>query len=205
MQERRNETANALLGSGLFSEGSSFDIFRLIRALLRRVWAIVMVGVIFAAAGYFFAKATYVESYIVNSTLQFTTTKYIKVADENGKEELVTVVVAYENSNNDSFKYLLKTDIMINQLYEATGKKYGPEQIRNAIAVTETDVKDFFGLQVTGTDPEFCRVLMDAIIDVFPDYLRSQSSTLGISLVNYPTAPAILTALSLLLIVGAVG
>ena len=99
MQDRRSEAANNLLGAGLFSGegGAGFDIFRLIRALLRRVWAIVMVGVIFASAGYFFAKATYVESYIVKSTLQFTTTKYIKVADENGKEELVTVVVAYEN------------------------------------------------------------------------------------------------------------
>ncbi|MBQ8027360.1 MAG: hypothetical protein IJ261_04510, partial [Clostridia bacterium] len=191
MQERRSETANTLLGSGLFSEGSNFDIFRLLRALLRRIWAIVMVGVIFAAAGYFFAKATYVESYVVNATLQFTTTKYIKVADENGKEELVTVVVAYENNNNDSFKYQLKTDIMVNRLYEATGGKYGREQIRNAIAVVDTDVKDFFELQVTGTDAQFCKELMDAIIDVFPDYLRSKSSTLGISLVNYPDDPAV--------------
>ena len=77
MQDSRRDAANSLMGSGLFSESSNFDIFRLIRAILRRIWAIVMVGVIFAAAGYFFAKATYVESYVVNATLQFTTTKYI--------------------------------------------------------------------------------------------------------------------------------
>ena len=80
---------------------------------------------------------------------------------------------------------------MVNRLYEATGKKYGVEQIRGAIAVNQTDVKDFFDLQVTGTDPAFCTELMDEIIDVFPDYLRSKSSTLGISLVNYPTNPTV--------------
>ena len=191
MQERTNETANALLGNGLFNPGSNFDVVRLVRALIRRLWAIVMVGVIFATGGYFFAKATYVESFKVSSTLQFTTTKYIKVSDENGKEELVTVVVNYENSNTDYYRFLLKGDVMVNRLVEATGRKYSAGQIKNAITVSDPGVKGFFGLEVVGTDRDFCSEVMDAIIDTFPDYLRSSASTLGIKLVNYPTDPVV--------------
>ncbi len=193
MQDSRNETANTLLGGGLFNPNGNtdFDFVRLVRALLRRLWAIVMVGVIFAAGGYFFAKATYVESYKVSATLQFTSTKYIKVSDENGKEELVTVVVNYENNDTASYRYQLKTDVMVNRLAEATGGVYSPDQIRNSITVTDTGVDGFFGIEVVGTNKNFCSEIMDAIIDVFPDYLRSSASTLGIKLVNYPTSPIV--------------
>ncbi|MBQ7101123.1 MAG: polysaccharide biosynthesis tyrosine autokinase, partial [Clostridia bacterium] len=189
--DTNNERANALLGNGLFGGGSNFDIIRLIRALIRRVWAIVMVGVIFATGGYFFAKATYVESFVVSSTLQFTTTKYIKVADETGKEELVTVVVDYEDNDYAKYRLLLKSDVMVQRLVTALDKKYSAGEIRSAITITDPGVSGFFGLEVTSTNRDFCSELMEALIDEFPDYLRSSASTLGIRLVNYPTDPTV--------------
>ncbi|MBQ2811628.1 MAG: hypothetical protein IJE63_00115, partial [Clostridia bacterium] len=168
--DTNNERANALLGNGLFGGGSNFDIIRLIRALIRRVWAIVMVGVIFATGGYFFAKATYVESYVVSSTLQFTTTKYIKVADETGKEELVTVVVDYEDNDYAKYRLLLKSDVMVQRLVTALDKKYSAGEIRGAITITDPGVSGFFGLEVTSTNRDFCSELMEALIDEFPDY-----------------------------------
>lgn len=192
MQDTTNDKANALLGNGLFGGGGSgFDLVRLLHALLRRVWAIVMVGVIFAAGGYFFAKATYVENYVVSATLQFTTTKYIKIADATGKEELVTVVVDYEDNDYSKYRLLLKSDVMVQRLVSAMDGKYGAGQIRDAITITDPGVSGFFGLEVSSTDPAFCTALMEALIDEFPDYLRSSASTLGIRLVNYPTNPTV--------------
>ena len=59
MQENQRDSVNSLLGNGLFGGGGGggLDLFKLLRALLRRAWAVVMVGVVFAAAGYFFAKS----------------------------------------------------------------------------------------------------------------------------------------------------
>ena len=125
MQENQRDSVNALLGNGLFGGGGGgLDLFKLLRALLRRAWAVVMVGVVFAAAGYFFAKATYVPTYVEKATLEFTSTKYIKVADATGKEELVTVVVPYENNDISRYSILMKSDAMLYNLSEKLHNEY---------------------------------------------------------------------------------
>ncbi len=91
--------------------------------------------------------------YAINATFQLTTTEYIKVSGENGKEELVMGSHSYDGSYDaKSLADALKTDVMINQLYdllyERTGVDYGREQIRNAIEVKETDTDDLFVLEV---------------------------------------------------------
>ena len=192
MQETQRDSVNALLGNGLFGGGGSgLDLFKLLRALLRRAWAVVMVGVIFAAAGYFFAKATYVPSYIEKATLEFTSTKYIKVADATGKEELVTVVVPYENNDVRRYSLLMKSDAMLYSLSKKLNNEYSIGSLRNAMTLTETTVSGIFGIEVVGGDPVFCTRVMDALLDVFPDYMRTSASTINIRLINYPETPVI--------------
>ena len=190
MQENQRDSVNSLLGNGLFG-GGGLDLFKLLRALLRRAWAVVMVGVVFAAAGYFFAKATYVPTYVEKATLEFTSTKYIKVADATGKEELVTVVVPYENNDVSRYSMLMKSDAMLYNLSEKLKNEYSVGMLRDAMTLTETAVSGIFGLEVSGLDPTFCSKVMDALLDVFPDYMRTSASTINIRLINYPSAPTI--------------
>ncbi|HBL40065.1 MAG TPA: hypothetical protein DDY98_00225, partial [Ruminococcaceae bacterium] len=194
MQEDQRNSVNALLGNGLFGNGGSgggLDLFKLLRALLRRAWAIVMVGVVFAAAGYFFAKASYVPIYTVSATIEFTSTKYIKVADATGKEELVTVVVPYENNDINRYSTLMKSDAMIYALADKLNNDYNVVELRNAVVLGETGVSGIFSLTVTNIYPEFCSRTMDAVLDVFPDYMRTSASTINVRLINYPSSPAI--------------
>ena len=193
MQENQRDSVNSLLGNGLFGGGGGggLDLFKLLRALLRRAWAVVMVGVVFAAAGYFFAKATYVPTYVEKATLEFTSTKYIKVADATGKEELVTVVVPYENNDVSRYSMLMKSDAMLYNLSEKLKNEYSVGMLRDAMTLTETAVSGIFGLEVSGLDPTFCSKVMDALLDVFPDYMRTSASTINIRLINYPSAPTI--------------
>ncbi|MBQ9551210.1 MAG: polysaccharide biosynthesis tyrosine autokinase [Clostridia bacterium] len=193
MQETQRDSVNALLGNGLFGGGGGggLDLFKLLRALLRRAWAVVMVGVVFAAAGYFFAKATYVPTYIEKATVEFTSTKYIKVADATGKEELVTVVVPYENNDIARYSLLMKSDAMLYSLAQNLNNEYSVAALRNSMTLTETSVSGIFGLEVTGGDPVFCSRVMDALLDVFPDYMRTSASTINIRLINYPETPVV--------------
>ena len=194
MQETQRDSVNALFGNGLFGAGGAaggLDLFKLLRALLRRAWAVVMVGVVFAAAGYFFAKATYVPTYVEKATLEFTSTKYIKVADATGKEELVTVVVPYENNDIGRYNILMKSDAMLYSLAQNLNNEYSVGMLRNSMTLTETAVSGIFGLEITGGDPVFCSRVMDALLDVFPDYMRTSASTINIRLINYPETPVV--------------
>lgn len=199
MQQERAYLSPANSNGGASSYGETeIDLVRLINVLWQKIWAIILVGVIFATGGFFFSKVTYVETYAVKSTLEFTTTKYIKVADATGKEELVTVVVNYEGTDNDRYQFLLKSDIMINRIIEATGSKYSSEELKEAVSIVDANPKEnnddssgFFDITVSSHDPQMCSDVMKAIIDVFPDFIRSSSSTLGIRLVNYPEAPEV--------------
>ena len=52
-------------------EASGFDLGRFVRNLISKIWALLLVGAIFAAGGLAIAKATYVEVYSSTMTLGF--------------------------------------------------------------------------------------------------------------------------------------
>ena len=113
------------------------------------------------------------------------------MADATGKEELVTVVVPYENNDVSRYSMLMKSDAMLYNLSEKLKNEYSVGMLRDAMTLTETAVSGIFGLEVSGLDPTFCSKVMDALLDVFPDYMRTSASTINIRLINYPSAPTI--------------
>ena len=68
-------------------EGSGFDVSRFIKNLLNKIWAVLLVGAIFAAGGLAIAKATYVEVYSSTMTLGFMETKMVIVKDYSGRKD----------------------------------------------------------------------------------------------------------------------
>ncbi|MCQ2479467.1 MAG: hypothetical protein MJ120_02410, partial [Clostridia bacterium] len=55
----------------IYEDGSSVDIVRLVKNIVSKLWAVLLVGVIFAAGGYIISESTYVTSYSAEATLAF--------------------------------------------------------------------------------------------------------------------------------------
>ncbi len=180
----------AEISPNMYPDDSAIDIDRVAGVLLRKFWIILLVAVLVASAFYLFAKALYVEEYISSSTLAFTTTKYITEKDENGKE-LGTIKQKkyYAEKDVDRYQFLLKSDVMVQQIYDALGNNQSKAAIEKSLSVNSTTIAGIFTVNVMSNDKEFCDDAIHAVIKIFPDYLKSFDTSIGIDVIKNPKTP----------------
>jgi polysaccharide biosynthesis transport protein len=185
MQER-TEAAQAI-----YTDDSAIDIGRVGGALLSKLWAIVMTGLILAGLFYFFAKTTYIENYTASATLAFTTTSRIIEKDENGNEVgILTQKKPYTEKDVERYQFLLKSDVMVKKIYDALGE-YDKTEIEKSLSVSGTSITGIFTINVTNADKKFCEDAIKVVIATFPDYLKSFDTSLGIDVIKNAKPPVV--------------
>ena len=191
MQERMelqtSYSGNA--GAGASAPPSSFaanmlvnlDIGRYVRLLLRRLWAIVLVGVIVGACAFLYTKATYVRMYSTKTTLAFTTKTYITTTDNDGNIISIKEQIKHYNRTDASlYQHYLQSDDMMDKIAADLGGEYSANTIRNAVSLTPTDEAGIFDITVVSTNKDLCANAIVVIINEYPEYLHQFDSTIGI-------------------------
>lgn len=174
------------------SDDSGIDLGRIGLALLKRLWAIILAAIVFAAAFYFYAEFRYVEKYVSSATLAFTLTTVTVQKDEWGNETGYTTTQVRPLAEKDAerYRFLLKSDLMLQKLYWALGGgTYSEEYIEKSLSVTPTSITDIFTVNVTADDKKFCESAINEIIKSFPAYLKTFDSGLGIEIIKAPKPP----------------
>jgi len=186
MQERMDINQN------IFPDDSAIDIDRVGGALLRKLWLVLLVAVLLASLFYFYAKTTYVENYVSSATLAFTTTTYITEKDETGKDiGVIKQKTPYSDKDVDRYQFLLKSDIMVQKVYNALGDKYSKSEIENSLSVAGTSITGIFIVNVKNSDKTFCEDAINVVIETFPDYLKGFDTSLGIDVIKHPKPPVV--------------
>lgn len=176
--------------SNMYPDDSAIDIDRVGGALLQKFWIILLVAVLVASAFYLFSKAVYVEEYISSSTLAFTTTTYITKKDENGIElGMIKQKKYYAEKDVDRYQFLLKSDVMVQQIYDALGNNQSKAAIEKSLSVNSTTIAGIFTVNVMSSDKKFCEDAIHVVIKIFPDYLKSFDTSLGIDVIKNPKTP----------------
>lgn len=174
----------------------NIDIMRLARELLRRLWAIILVGIIVGGCFYVFAKARFVPLYSSKAVLAFTITSYVDVVDgDNDVVMTKQVKDFYSKEDIERYSYLIKSDKMVGMVKESLeqtlSRNYSEAAIRSSLTVAKTDVTGIFEIRITGADPEFINAAMAVIIEIYPEYLQTFNSGLGTDVINAPTSPTV--------------
>ncbi len=183
-------------------EGASIDVGRLAKNLLNRIWAILLVGVIFAVAGLAIAKATYVEVYSSEMTLGFMETNMVIVKDYSGRKDAPTEYEEetsfYAASDAKRYQYLLKSDEMVKTIKKSLEEADPDSQYTQAfiesslnIETIEEDLNGFFKISVTSTDKEYCEKALNVVLAEFPGYVSGFDSTISIKEIKSPGAPVV--------------
>ena len=181
-------------------EGSAFDIGRFIKNLMKRIWAVILVGVIFAAGGFAIAKATYVEVYSSQMTLSFMQTNMVIVKDYSGRKDAPTEykeeTTFYGKSDAERYQYLLKSEEMVGKVYtklkeQNPNSQYSTGAIENSLNISTVGINGFFTVSVTSTDKAFCERALNVVLEEFPEYVNSFDSTLSIKVIKSPSAPVV--------------
>ncbi|MGN1480136.1 MAG: polysaccharide biosynthesis tyrosine autokinase, partial [Acutalibacteraceae bacterium] len=184
----------------IYEDGSSVDIVRLVKSIVSKLWAVLIVGIIFAAGGYIISESTYVEQYSAEATLAFMKTSYVKVTDYTDTGDAETVVkeerTFYANSDVKRYQFLLRGNAMVAKIKKALDAQglstvYSESFIENSLNVStvDDDLTGFFVISVTSTDGGYCDRALKIVIEEFPGYVQGYDNTLSIDVVKEPSAP----------------
>ena len=145
---------------------ANLDIFRLLRLLWRRLWAILLVGAIIGTCAFLYTKATYVRMYSTKTTLAFTTKTYITTTDNDGNIISIKEQVKHYNRSDASlYQHYLQSDDMMDLIAADLGGEYSANTIRNAVSLTTTDEPGIFNITVTSTNKDLCANAIVVIIN----------------------------------------
>lgn len=176
-----------------YDEDSAIDLARIGLALLHKLWVIILIALLSATAVYFYSKATYVESYVSSATLAFTRTDRITQTDENGNETGVLIQKKhYTEKDVERYQFLLKSDAVVQKVFDALQGEYTLSEIEKSLSVNSTSVTGIFTVNVASTDYEFCTQAIVALIDAFPEYLKSFDTGLGIDVIKNAKPPTVM-------------
>ena len=183
-------------------EGSGFDVSRFVKNLLNKIWAILLVGAIFAAGGLAIAKATYVEVYSAQMTLSFMQTKMVIVKDYSGRKdapvEYEEETAFYGANGVRIYQFLLKSDEMVGRIQSKLKEKnpdsdYSKGAIESSlnIATVEEGINGFFKISVTSTDKAYCERALRVVLEEFPGYVSEFDDSISIKVIKNPSAPVV--------------
>ncbi|MBR6531167.1 MAG: polysaccharide biosynthesis tyrosine autokinase [Clostridia bacterium] len=183
-------------------EGVGLDMGRLAKNLLNKIWAILLVGAIFAGAGLAIAKATYVEVYSSNMTLSFMQTKMVIIKDYSGRKdapvEYDEETTFYGASNAKTYQYLLKSDDMVKMIQDKLkevdpNSNYSHSFIENSLGIVsiEEGISGFFRISVTSTDKAYCERALEVVLEEFPEFVQGFDNTLSIKVIKSAKAPVV--------------
>ncbi|MDR2647520.1 MAG: CpsD/CapB family tyrosine-protein kinase [Oscillospiraceae bacterium] len=184
-QQEFNRLPQAGSGTGLPFQ---VDFGRLVRAVLRRIWIVVLVAVVLGGSMYVIAKNQTYEIFRAEITLAFTKTTYQTIVRNEGKEDEYTVSIPtkdyFTKMSGDRYTILLTGDDVVERVNQELNNKYDENLIRSSIHIDALAEAGFYTLWVQSGDGTFCNDVLNALIGVFPSYLTKFESTLSVDIIR---------------------
>ena len=161
------------------------DLLRLLAALWRRAWAIILAMVIFGAAAFgyasYFITPLYQSSalmYVNNSSFSLGSTS-VSLSDLSASQSLV-----------DTYIVILKTRLTLNEVIERAELKYSYNQLAGMISASAVNETEIFRIVVTAPDPEEATKIANTIAEVLPDKIADIMDGSSVRIVDYAVVPS---------------
>lgn len=163
------------------------DLAKLMRALWRKAWAIILAAVIFGSAAFSYTRYLVTPlykartlMYVNNSSISVGSTKVnISQGDLTAAQSLV-----------DTYIIILKTRTTLNEVIEQSGVPYTCNQLENMISASSVNSTEIFYIEVTSPDPKEAELLANTIGQVLPDKISSVVDGSSVRIVDYAVEPA---------------
>ncbi len=142
------------------------DFLHIVRTVWRRIWVVILVGIIGATIGFtysaFFIPPKYSSSimlYVNNSSFSLGSSNFsISSSDLTAAQSLV-----------NTYTVILQNRTTYNQVIEKTGLDYSYEEIYDMVDAYAVDETEVLKVKVTCEDPYEAELIANTIADVLPD------------------------------------
>lgn len=158
------------------------DLIRLLMAMKRRIWAILLAcvvggGLAFAYAA-FFITPLYQSSalmYVNNSSFSVGSTSFsISTSEISAAQSLV-----------DTYIIILKTKTTLNEVIKEAGLSYNHNQLRDMIEAQSVNGTEVFEITVTSPDAKEAETIANTITQVLPDKVADIVDGSSVRVVDY--------------------
>lgn len=167
------------------SELFGVNLIQLLKALLRKIWIIILSALILAGVGYAYTYYTFIPTYqasimlyVNNSSTTENSSKTISQADLNAAQSLV-----------DSYMVILRTRTTLQQVIDRAGVEMSYQKLNGMITAGSVSATEFFRVTVTSTDPNEAEKLANTIGDVLPERIPDIVEGSSVKVVDPATLP----------------
>ncbi|MCF0246514.1 MAG: hypothetical protein HUJ55_06790 [Ileibacterium sp.] len=167
-----------------YTEEKEIDLSRLVRALLSKLWVIIICTILGAGAG--FGYAAYMITplysaealmYVNNSAINVGNTS-ISMSDLTAAKSLV-----------DTYTVILKTRNTLEDVIKRNNLPYSYEELKDMIKSSPVNSTEVFGITVTTTDPAEAEKLANSIAKILPEKISDVVEGSSVKIVDYAVIP----------------
>ena len=160
------------------------DLLRLMKALWRRAWAIVLTMLLCGAAAflctYFLITPLYSARalmYVNNSSIPVDSTS-VSLSDLSASKTLV-----------DTYIVILKTRLTLNEVIEQAELNYTYEDLQDMISASPVNSTEILEITVTGPDPDEAAHVANTIVKVLPEKISEIMDGSSVRTVDFAVRP----------------
>ena len=163
----------------------TFDLGRIFRVLWDHIFVILLMGALFAAAMFFYARIFVTPRYeanalfyVNNSSISLSSAVRISSGELNAASELVDTYVA-----------ILQSRANMEQVIAESGVNYSYEQLRKMVSATAVNSTGLFRITVNSANPEEARTLANTIAVILPEKISDIVANSSVVVVDYAVTP----------------
>ena len=166
-------------------EELEIDLGRLLRTLWRYAAVILLVGILFSAAFFFYAQFFMTPKYeanalfyVNNSTLSLSSAVRISTGELSAASDLVDTYVA-----------ILQSRANMELVLSESGADYTYEELRKMVSASAVNSTGLFRVTVTSTNPDEARTLANIIAAILPSKIADIVTNSSVVVVDYAVTP----------------
>lgn len=166
-------------------EEFTIDLGQIAKLLWKYVVIILIVGILFAAAFFFYAQIFVTPMYeanalfyVNNSTFSVSSAVRISTGELNAASDLVDTYVA-----------IMQSRANMEQVIAESGANYSYEQLRSMVSAKAVNSTGLFQVTVRSSNPEEARTLCNTIAVILPDKISDIVANSSVEVVDYAVTP----------------
>lgn len=162
------------------------DVTRLLGALWRKIWAIILAAVIGAGAFFTYASMMITPTYRAQA-LMYVNNRNITLSTSS--VNISTGEISAASALVNTYTVILKSRNTLNEVIREANLKYSYERLKGMITAASVNETQIFSITVTSTDPEEAALIANTVAKVLPDKIAEIVDGSSVRVVDYAVTP----------------
>lgn len=162
---------------------SSIDLTAIFRLLMKKLWLLLLIGVIAGVIGFG------VSAFLLTPQYQSVATLYVASSQSDANAGKTTSDIALAIRLANSYKEIFVSRTVLQQVEADFNGKYTTQQLSSMVSVQSSDESEILTLQVTCADPSDAQSIAEKVFDYGTDEIMRVIRAGWVEYIDEPSLP----------------